>query len=131
MERAFAMPDAHSSILKPGGTLSLSIKSSLTGLATSGEGLGTRAGFIPSAVLPCAHVGGTPAGAGAGAGACALANVAIANPAVSSKVGIVLIFIVALPCFSISFINYQTNVIIFFVFHSIRIKVLQCTIFST
>jgi hypothetical protein len=89
------MPDAHNSILKPGGTLSLSIKISFTGFATRGEGFGTSAGFIPSAVLPCAQVGGTPAaaGAGAGAGAWALANVAIPNPAANIKECICLSFI--------------------------------------
>ena len=85
IERAFGIPDAHSSILKPGGTLSLSIKISLTGLATNGDGLGTKFGFIPSAVLPCAQVGGTPVAAGAGAGACALTSAVIAIPVVSSS----------------------------------------------
>src|SRR5512137_2100114 len=66
------MPVAHTSALKPAGSLSLSSGSSLAGVAVSLPACGASFELAWSAVRPCCHAGAGAAGAAAaGAGAAA------------------------------------------------------------
>src|SRR2546423_288485 len=58
MARALLMPDAHSSILKPGGTLSLLTGISAAGSGAGGWAIGASGEPARSAGWPCFHDGG-------------------------------------------------------------------------
>src|SRR4029453_7636096 len=58
MERALAIISAHTSILKPGGSFTLSIGISLAGVGAGGCGFGASGEFAMSGGRPCVHGGG-------------------------------------------------------------------------
>jgi hypothetical protein len=73
------MPVAQTSILKPGGNLSLSIGISLTGVTVIFPGKGANLELAMSGPMPCFHAGAGAAATGAGA-VSALGGGAVAQP---------------------------------------------------